>query len=194
MDKISNAITDFYITKNYISEEKKEIYSYGFQLILADIMNFAIIIFISLFLKRITDGIAFLITLCGIRQFSGGFHAKTFWQCRLYMVITFLCVMTGSQLLSVSFNILYVIIINSVCIVCIAALAPVAHPNKNITQNQHKISKVKAIIISLIIATFSCFLTAMERSEGVTISITLVAVVILMVAGIAAKKGGYYDA
>lgn len=89
MEKISNAITDFYIRKNHVPKEKREIYSYGFQLILADIINFSIVILLGVFLGKVIDSILFLITLCSIRQFSGGFHAKTFWLCRVSMLITF---------------------------------------------------------------------------------------------------------
>ena len=91
MDRLANTITDYYIRKKIIAEEKREIYSYGFKLIISDVINYIIIISLGIVFNRLIESIVFLITLCGIRQFSGGFHAKTFWLCRLSMILTCLC-------------------------------------------------------------------------------------------------------
>ena len=44
MNSLANAITDYYCKKNIITEDKKEIYCYGFMLIIADIINYTIIL------------------------------------------------------------------------------------------------------------------------------------------------------
>lgn len=191
MEKISNAITDFYIRKNYVPQDKREIYSYGFQLILADIVNFSIVILLGMLLNRIIDSILFLITLCSVRQFSGGFHAKTFWLCRLSMLITFFGVTVVSQLLSAyPFKMIISLILNVFCIIFIAALSPIKHPNKELTTKQKKQNKTNAILTSFIMSVISIILIIAGFDKGVTISITLVAVAILMVIGILVQEGG----
>ncbi len=191
MEKISNAITDFYIRKNYVPQDKREIYSYGFQLILADIINFSIVILLGMLLNRIIDSILFLITLCSVRQFSGGFHAKTFWLCRLSMLITFLGVIVVSQLLSAyPFKMIISLILNVFCIIFIAALSPIRHSNKELTTKQKKQNKTNAILTSFIMSVISIILLIAGFNKGVTISITLVAVTILMVIGILVQEGG----
>lgn len=86
-------MTDYCLRKNIIDVDKKEIYRYGFKLIISDIINFSLIIVLGFILGRTIDSIVFLICLCGLRQFTGGFHAKTFWFCRFLMIITYICVM-----------------------------------------------------------------------------------------------------
>ena len=68
MDRLANTITDYYIRKKIIAEEKREIYSYGFKLIIADVINYVIIISLGIVFNRLIESIAFLITLCGLRQ------------------------------------------------------------------------------------------------------------------------------
>lgn len=189
MNTLSNLITDFYIKKAYVPEDKREIYSYGFKLIIADIINFSMVMLMGAILGIFLESIVFLITLCGVRQFSGGFHARTFWLCRLSMITTFLCVTAASYLISKSVycNIGFIGIVNGISVISIAALAPVKHPNKPLTEQQKKQNKIKAIITSLILSVISI---TSNRIEGVTISITLAAVVILMIIGIMVQKGG----
>ena len=191
MDRISNAITDFYIRKNYIPSDKKDIYCYGFKLIIADIINFLMVLFFGALLGMAVESVAFLLTLCGIRIFSGGFHAETFWLCRLSMLITFAFVMLFSYILS---NSIYeenaVWIINCICVIIIGVLAPVKHPNKSLTQKQVKRNKLSAIIIALIMAAISIMMVNAGIYTGIIMSVTLISVAVLMVIALIVQRGG----
>lgn len=192
MDKISNIITDFYIKNDYVSKDKREIYKYGFKLIIADIINFFIVMSFGIVLKSFIESMIFLLTLCSLRQFSGGFHAKTFWLCRLSMIITFLCVLIINYVLLhiVDYNIMLVFAIDIISMILVAVLAPVKHPNKSLTDQQKKKNKLMAIITSAVLSAVSVILVIVNNNKGVIISITLAAVVVLMLIGIAVQKGG----
>ena len=115
MDRLVDIITNYYVRKNVITEDKRDIYFYGFKLIISDIINYAIIIIIGIVLNRLIESVAFLISLCVLRQFSGGFHAKTFWLCRLSMIITYICVMALSDIIAYKeYSIITVSIINEI--------------------------------------------------------------------------------
>ena len=175
--------------RNKIQEDKREIYCYGFKLIIADIINFSIVLIIGLLLNRVFDSVLFLITLCGIRQFSGGFHAKSFWLCRLSMIITFISVFAISNILAKAhWNLVGCILINTLSVITIAILAPVIHPNKILTEIQKQKNKIKSIITSLIMAVVSIVLILLDIDGGVTISITLLAVIILMIVSLIMHK------
>ncbi len=192
MDKISKIITDYYIRKNCITQEKREIYIYEFNLIFADIINFAIVLVIGAVVGNFSEGTIFLITLCGLRQYSGGFHAKTFWLCRMSMVVTFVIVLYISELLSkLQNNLLAVTIINSMCFVFISFVAPIENKNKKISAIQRKNNKIKSIITAAVLSVISIVLVVVNIVKtGVIISITLSAVAILMIIGLAVEKGG----
>ncbi len=196
MVKLSDRITDFYISKNYVPENKREIYSYGFNIIIADIINFSLIIILGIISKQVLQSVIFLIVLCVVRRYSGGFHAKAYWRCRLCMIVTFLGTMAVTYIVFnyVGANIFFCGIVNIISLLFISVLAPVKHPNKTLNERQVKNNKIKAIITSLIFSVISVIGILENRIEGVTISMTLAAVVILMIIGIAVqKKGGEKD-
>ncbi len=191
MEAIANALTDYCLRKKFITEDKREIYCYGFKLIFADVINFSIVLILALLFKQIFSGIAFLFTLCCVRKHSGGFHAKTFWLCRISLIITFVCVLALSMLVSASeFDMLISGIINVFSVVFISVFSPVRHPNKPLTEEQAKLNKKRAFIASLLLAALSAALIFAGVGEGVTISITLLAIVILMIVGLITVKGG----
>ena len=136
--------------------------------------------------------IIFLITLCGLRQYSGGFHAKTFLICRISMIITYVAV-TVTTIYVESQNEVFsiVLILNIISTIFISILAPIENENKKLSTYQKSDNKIKSIIVSAVFSLGSTLLTVSNfRTEGVTISITLLAVVILMVIGLVVKKGG----
>ena len=159
-------------------------------MILADVINFSIVILLGILMGRAVDSILFLLTLCSVRQFSGGFHAKTFWLCRVSILITFFGVTVVSQLLPVQSYKILILVINIVCTAFIALLSPVKHPNKELTEKQKKQNKLNAFLTSFILSIISGILIFAGFNKGVTISITLVAVAVLMVIGILTRIGG----
>ena len=187
MDRLANTITDYYIRKKIITEEKREIYSYGFKLIIADVINYVIIISLGIVFNRLIESTSFLVALCGLRQFSGGFHAKTFWLCRLSMIITYICVMLLTDIVTYTkYETIIVISVNVISIVIIAITAPIVHLNKPLSDN-----KIKSIITSIFMSIVSIIIVdTTDMKFGVTISITLLAVVVLMIIGMAVQKGG----
>lgn len=192
MDRLANTITDYYIRKKIITEEKREIYSYGFKLIIADVINYVIILSLGVIFQRFIESIAFLITLCGLRQFSGGFHAKTFWLCRLSMITTCLCVMLLTDIVTYTgFEIITAVFVNVISVVFITITAPIVHPNKPLSDKQKHSNKIKSIITSVFLSIASIvFVVTTDMKFGVTIAITLLAVVVLMIIGMAIQKGG----
>lgn len=188
MDRLANTITDYYIRKKIIAEEKREIYSYGFKLIIADVINYVIIISLGIVFNRLIESTSFLITLCGLRQFSGGFHAKTFWLCRLSMIITYICVMLLTDIVThTKYETIIVISVNVISTVIIAITAPIVHLNKPLSDKQKYNNKIKSVITSIFMSIVSIIIIV---AFGVTISITLLAVVVLMIIGMAVRKGG----
>lgn len=191
MDKLANAITSYYVAKNVITKDKQEIYSYGFKLIIADVINYIIIITLGIILNRLPESILYLVSLCGLRRFTGGFHAKTFWLCRLSMVITYMCVMLLSDAAAnMEYKMAVVLSINIISIIFIAVFAPIEHPNKPLSDEQKHNNKIKSVITSAFMSAAACILIAAGVNFGVTISITLLAVVILMIIGSVTTKGG----
>lgn len=194
MEKLASAITDYYIRKNIIDAAKRNIYIYGFKLIISDIVNFIVIILLGLLVNCELESVVFLITLCGLRVFTGGFHAKTFFVCRLSMMITFILVMATSNLLIESgVNYIYIGLLNIISTIIVALLAPVQNPNKKLEVRQMKTNHKRSVIASLFLSVLSVMLVYCKINIGVIISITTAAVAILMVVGLIVMKADEPD-
>lgn len=191
MDKLSAIITDYCIKHNKIASEKREIYIYGFELIFADIINFSIILLLGLCINKISESIIFLFTLCGLRQYSGGFHAKTFLVCRLSMITTYIAVISVTVLITNISQCVYIAsFLNIINVISVSVLAPIENPNKKILSFQRRVNKIKSIIVASVLSLISIVLIIFNvRAEGITISITLSAVIILMIVALVLKKG-----
>lgn len=191
MNNLSMILTNYFVSKKLIPYEKMEIYNYGFKLMLSDIINFSIIMLLGVLLNRVLDGLVYLVVLCSIRRFSGGFHAKTFWLCRLSMFITFLLILTLVDFLSfITISPLTSVFINIVLLLFIAVFSPVKHPNKKLNSKQIKKNKYNAILVTILWTPLSVFLIYLNITQGITIVTTILAVVILMALGMINKEGG----
>lgn len=194
VERIVRLLMNCLIEKQGIQKDKMDIYAYGLKLILSDIINFSIILLISVLLNHIISGIVFLITFCSVRKHSGGFHAKTFWLCRLTMVTTFLCVVAALEIISrTSFQYYLVIALNVFSVLIIVCFAPIKHPNKKLSEEQSKSNRRKAIIASSMFVAVSIVLIIINNGIGITIALTLTAIVVLMLVGIINTKGEKND-
>ena len=191
MNNLTNIITNYYVRKNLIPKDKVEIYAYGFKLIIADVINYTIIITLGIIFNKVLESICFLISLCGLRQFCGGFHAKTFCVCRMSMIITYICVMyLTSVVIHTGYNLITVLTIDILSVSFISVFAPIVNYNKPLSSIQKRSNKIHSIIASILLSAVSIILIIADIKIGVTISITLLAVIILMIIGMAKQKGG----
>lgn len=192
MEKLSIALTDYYIANSQIPYEKRDIYIYGFNLVFSDIINFSIILFLGLLFSLTRESMVFLLTLCTVRRYTGGFHAKSFSLCRILMIVIFAVVMLiVSQLEVQNYLIPIVVIINILNVVGISVLAPIENANKKLSESKKIENKIKSRRAATVFSMSSVLLILFDlETEGVTISITLFAIFVLMVAGVITKKGG----
>ena len=150
MDRLANTITDYYIRKKIITEEKREIYSYGFKLIIADVINYVIIISLGIVFNRLIESTSFLSCIVWVKAIQRRIStAKTFWLCRLSMIITYICVMLLTDIVTYTkYETIIVISVNVISIVIIAITAPIVHLNKPLSDKQKHNNKIKSIIHS----------------------------------------------
>lgn len=81
--KTSNFLTNYFIKNNIISPNNKELYIYGFQLILSTLSSMLTILLTATFIN-ISYGILFLLFFIPIRFYAGGYHASSYLKCFIY--------------------------------------------------------------------------------------------------------------
>ena len=189
MDAISNYLTRKFIQRSIIEPDKQDIYRTGINLILADIINFSLILTIGVISKTFIYACIYLLMFWTVRRFSGGFHAKTYNICRIITVGTYVAVIFVSRVLRILIP--AAVICNIITIITICLFAPVKHPNKELTEREKQANKLFALLTTIFFAIISIVLVCIGRREGLIISLTLFAITILMYVGMLTNaKGG----
>lgn len=190
MEKISSYLTDKIICRGIINSDKKEICKIGIELILADITNFSLILMIGCFTSSVLYACIYIILLLTVRQFSGGFHAKTYGICRMVTIGMYILILYFSKILN-AYLMLYSVILNFITFATMFAFAPVRHPNKELTPVEIQANKLFSLLSTLLYSIASIILIILGRKEGLVISLSLFAISILMYVGLLTnRKGG----
>lgn len=163
---------------------------------LPDVTNAAVVLLLGLLLHRFTVSLVFVVTLCSVRNFSGGFHAKTFHACRLSMLLTFFITLGAFELLVRCQTYLNGALLILLALLGVAntgmmvLLAPCRIPIKRWIPSRKQKTKQKAVILTAALSVLSILCTFLGIREGIAIAVTLTAVSVLMPIGRKNQKGG----
>ena len=183
MKHLSSSITDFYIKRNIIKEDEKEVYQYGVELILNEMLTFGVILIYSLIAWKIRYAVEFLSVFCLTRVYCGGYHASKQYVCRLTMLGVFFSIYILSKALN-AINPIWLFLLLAICFAIISMLVPVKHPNKILTERQIKKNRKMGILTFLIFGITSFVVRGiMGIQDGIIICLSLCAVTALAIIG-----------
>lgn len=83
-------ITSFLICNKTIDPKDYNIYLYGFETLIAFLVNISVILTIGFTFGRFVHTLLFLGCYCPIRQFAGGYHADNYKKCLFVFIIIYL--------------------------------------------------------------------------------------------------------
>lgn len=87
---ISNKLTECLFRYGLIATKEMEDYRYFTQIFLEKLIGFTFILLIAVSSHMLLQTIFFLLFFSNIRKYSGGFHAKNFWECMSLSLIVYL--------------------------------------------------------------------------------------------------------
>lgn len=181
---LSVKITAFLIEQKIISNEDREIYEYGFELLLADLLNFSIILLIGGITHQLWPTVLYMLIFVGLRSVCGGYHAKTHLRCHtctigvyiLFLLLLHIPILTNSKLLLLWGNF--------IAAIPIILFAPISHANKPLSKAVHKRNRFLSIIFYFMLFLSAVLLGYFDRQESSTISLTLWIVSLCMIPAI----------
>ena len=170
--RIADKVTAYFIDRKIIAPEKRDIFEYGFELIFADSINFAIILLASAWFHALDVGIVYLLCFVSTRIFCGGFHADTHMLCAVSMIAMFCCFMVAYRTLDVTQT---HIIFSGLVIawVPIIGYAPVIYKNKPLSHQYRKKNRRKALLICGVWTLISVVFILSGIQLGVAIAVTI---------------------
>lgn len=152
INKISSKIVEILIKHSLVENEEKELYLYGFFILLSQILYFIIVITIGILFNVIFESIIFYITFQFIRRYAGGYHAKTETRCDILSTLSILCCIVLIKLSKMYDIRIALFSISLVFAALIFILCPLDTPEKPLNDKEYKyFRKISWIILSLII-------------------------------------------
>jgi accessory gene regulator B len=174
-------IGNFIESNTVVDESEKEIISFGLNMMITTTTALVVAIVISACLSMLIEGILLLVSIIILRQYAGGYHAKSQNVCAVIS-----CVIYGICLLFIKHCKMNSIIQFVLCVLAILIvffLAPVDNANNELTVSEKKFLRNKVrISLSLEVIVFVMLLISenIYWSEIVIVSIGIVATLVLI--------------
>ncbi len=138
ISKASSYLASLLLKEQIIVAEDREIYEYGFEITMANMVNGVIVLLIGVGLHRLPDAVLFYLVFVSLRFFCGGYHADSYLGCFLSFAVTTALCLTISGLAA-----RYVEVVAGLSFIATMALwiyifrmAPVEHENRPLTQKE----------------------------------------------------------
>ncbi len=179
---ISTRITVFLMGQGIISAEDKEIYEYGFDLLIADFINFSCMLMIGGGTNRFWQTITYIILFVGLRSVCGGYHAKTHLRCHICTIGAFLSFLLLLNVDILENNELLVPVGNFLAVILVILFAPIPHADKPLSQSVYKRNRIAAITLFFFLAGLSIglrYLNKFEQSNVISLTLWIVALAMI---------------
>lgn len=165
--------------KDMIDPVQRNIYAYGYEVLISELIHNTIIAIIAICTHHITETICFITSFTFLREAAGGYHARTHRNCILifssvYLIFLYLLEHTPIDLYrEITVGIL---IVHSILI---ALFAPVDDKNKPFNEKEKTLYRKKSLkrTMILVLLSFACVLGPMPFMKwGFCVSLSCIAV------------------
>ena len=182
MNKIAKKLTEYIIKKNVITETNRELYEFGFLVVLEKGLFLLICLGIAIFMNVFWNAFLFFLIFIPLRSYAGGLHFNNYKICFFVSCVVYIFVLFSTNFVSCS-NIVNMLILLTVE-GGIYYLYPVEHINRAIDDDENNFFKKKLFIWLCIDAFIAivCLRFSDEKYLQIVIN-TLLVVFITMIMG-----------
>ena len=152
MEKLARKITDSFIINKVIGEEVREVYVYGFNLVLEVGLNLIICLVFSSVIRMLPEAVMFLAVFQLLRSYSGGVHLNSYLACSVLSNIVVFTILLAAKFITIPLAINMAVFLISAFVIFM--IGPVEDINRPLTPEEKKNFRKKSgyalIFISLI--------------------------------------------
>ena len=153
ISKFSAEIVGRLIDTSIINSSERELYSYGFFMLLSQILYFILTLMFGILLGIVLQSVVFYVAFQFIRTCAGGIHASSELKCEVATTVSLLLCLGFIKLCDL-YNIkLVILILTMVAAVFIAILCPLDTPEKPLDKKEKIYFRKKSWIILFVILT-----------------------------------------
>lgn len=190
-NKVAVMITDYLYRNKAIDENHKEVYIYGFEIWISNVINFCLIMGFGLILREVINSVLFYIVFVVTRSFSGGYHADSYLKCNVLFASIYLITILFTKVMTPFMSLVYLLVFLAIYIGCIIEYAPIDSENKKLTKDNKVKFKRVSILISLIWTAIITIFYLIAREYATTITFTLVMIAMLMLVEVNKRRENY---
>jgi len=140
LSKIIIKIVDYWVAKNIIKEEKRDIYEYGLDLIFSTIINIAMVMITAVIMKKVPQSLALLAIIIPLQSCGGGYHADKHGHCFLIMYTGWWIIIPLIPFITSILG----LVIALISVIIVFTLAPV--PHVNVPMSKERFNNMKVIV------------------------------------------------
>ncbi len=188
LKNIADDVAFLLVRKRIVDNEKREMYAYGMEVILLNIINLVIPFIISLIMGGLIHFIVFILVFIPLRISTGGYHAKESGTCIIISTILYIVSIPLSYLSSMSYKNAVPLILFVFSILVVFIFAPVENMNNTLSHKSKKRNRLISLVLvsvdSIAIILFDIF--SIHIASNIMIFVILAS--ILMIVGHFHKK------
>lgn len=145
--KICNATIEQLCNADIIGENEKELYKFGLEGLLFTSLNLGTALIIGIVMDAILECVVFLMAFLPLRQYAGGYHAKTRVGCYLLSVT---CIWVAMSILVHQEFKKYMLVMACAMVIVIFLLSPVENENRELTCDEKmRYGRIAKVILLL---------------------------------------------
>lgn len=152
INNLSALLTDKLLAKGSITEDERELYIYGFFMLLSHIMYFVLACIFGILFKCFIESIIFYVAFQFIRRYAGGYHAATETRCEILSTLSIIASIGIIKLSKIYDFKTTLLIITLISMVIIFIFCPLDTPEKPLTEKEFKYFRKISWIILLVIS------------------------------------------
>jgi accessory gene regulator B len=190
-NKVAVIITDYLYKNKTIDENHKDVYIYGFEILISNVINFCLIMGLGIMFREFIHSFLFYVVFVVTRSFCGGYHAGSYLKCNVLFTVIYLTTLLFSKLMNPFMSLVYLFIFLAIYIGCVIEYAPIDSENKKLTKDNKQRFKSISILISLMWTGLIVILYLTAREYATTITLTLVMIALLMLVEVNKRRENY---
>jgi len=180
---MSKNISSFFINKEIIQIEDREIYEYCFEILLSTLICITTLIIMAIISNTIAYTSLFFAGFIPLRLVAGGYHAKTHFRCYVLLMVTYSMFILSLYMIPVEHLTYFVIPCAIVSVILIFIFAPSADKNKPISakdlQRFRIISRIIAIICIILVNGLVVFVPDKKIALSLTLGVLTIGISLL---------------
>lgn len=153
INNLSTRLTDKLLTKGSITEDERELYIYGFFMLLSHLMYLVLACIFGLLFKCFIESIIFYVAFQFMRRYAGGYHAATETRCEILSTLSIVASIGIIKLSKIYDFKTILLFITLMSVVLILFLCPLDTPEKPLSEKEFKYFRKISWIILLVISS-----------------------------------------